>query len=292
MKKKRYFKSVQADLKSHNKGKDSYVQYAVGELFKAEDSSKPVKLATNSVIHFYDTFEAALNHNSYGEKSVVEVKPLPGETTVQDRNKCGSRYLEFVRKIPKATIERYTRWVKYVESRQDILDNHKLDLIRELQTRHPELILCGSAAVFLLTGKVYERNSKHPVHDLDFITPYYIRIEGDPEVKLDSAYKELDIFDDEGNETAKLGVLKVSHRDKWGSGNDFDEVVYVNNVPVDLAVNPSNKYEYVTFRGFRYKVASLASILEAKLKYANQGNSKHMQDINDLINLPKVFDIV
>ena len=171
------------------------------------------------------------------------------------------------------------------------MDNLKLPLIQELQTRYPELILCGSAAVFLHTGKIYERNVGSAIHDLDFVLPYYIRIEGDDEYKLSKVYEKLEEFDEEGVETAKHKALKVSKRDKWGSGNDFDEVVYVNNVPCDIAVNPHNKYEYVTFQGFRYKVASLPSILAAKLKYADQGNQKHWQDIEDLINLPQTFKV-
>lgn len=226
------------------------------------------------------------------EDRYCEIKVLPGQPIISDNyGQLGSPYIEVIREIPKNVVERYKKFTLHLLRRQSILDNHKLPLIQELQKRYPELILCGSAAVFLHTGKVYSRNENCGIHDLDFVVPYYIKIEGDSEKELSLIYDTLEEFDESGVATAVEGKLKVSKTDKWGSGNDFDECIYVNNVPCDLAINPHQKFEYITFRGFRYKVATLASILEHKLKYANQGNGKHMQDIQDLINLPTTFKI-
>lgn len=283
--KNRYFKGFDSELKCRG------MQYTIGQIHSAQDTSKPAKVCTNTALHFCDNLDYIPYRGSTDRICIVEPYSSPVDC---DGTNYGASLLRVIRELPKETIDRYKKFCKYLKRNEDIISNHKLTLIQELQKRYPQLILCGSAAVFLHTGKVYERNEKSPIHDLDFVTPYYIRIEGDEEHKLSKAYEKLweDVgFDDEGEETAKLGVLKVSSRDKWGSGNDFDECVYVNNVPVDVAVKPEQKYEWITFRGFRYKVATLTSILEAKLKYANNGQGKHAQDIQDLIKLPVVVKI-
>lgn len=293
--KKRYFKGFDSELKCLD------MQFQIGGIHSAKNTTGTPAICTDKVIHFCTNIKDVHKYysilNERDTNRLCEVRPIPGHEIVSDScgDKFGCRHIEVLREIPKETVKRYARFTKYLQSRQVILDNHKLPMIQELQRRYPQLILCGSAAVFLHTGKVYDRNSNSAIHDLDFVSPYYIRLEGDDEHKLSETFNKLwedDYgFDEGGVETAKHNTLKVSNRDKWGSGNDFDECVYINNVPVDIAVNPAQKYEYITFQGFRYKVATLSSILEAKLRYANQGNAKHSQDIMDLIKLPQVFKI-
>lgn len=287
--KKRYFKAFDKDFKCRG------VQFEVGKVQSAEDTSKPCKVQSNTAIHFVEDLRSLpSDYRSNGTSRYGIIEPIGEVVSEQYSANKGSHHIKVVREISKKTLDRYISFVRYIQRNEDVFRNHKLDLIKLLQTRHPELILCGSAAVFLHTGKVYQRNKNSSIHDLDFVTPYYIRIEGDSEADLNKVYDKLneeDGFDQDGIGRAKEGVIKVSNRDKWGSGNDFDECVYVNDVPCDLAVNPHQKYEYITFRGFRFKVATLASILEAKLRYATQGAQKHNQDIMDLITIKDTITI-
>lgn len=285
---KRFFKGFTPELKTHSYNQQ---QYAIGEIFKAGDTSKKPATCSNSVIHFCDSLAKTFSYYSRnGKHRFCEVKVLPGQPIVSDGNdKLGSPYIEIVREIPGPVVDRYHRFVTRLQAREAILKNHRLDLIKTLQSRYPELILCGSAAVFLHTGKVYARNEHSKIHDLDFVVPYYIKIEGEGVKKKtitpETIYENVTEYAKTLRKTQTLN-LSVSKTDKWGSGNDFDECIYVNNVPCDLAINPHQKFEYITFQGFRFKVATLPSILEHKLKYANQGSNKHMQDIQDLIDLP------
>lgn len=158
---------------------------------------------------------------------------------------------------------------KAKELKQEALKRmpHNLNLwaVKELQTKYPMSHVGGSAAMFL-HGVRLERWGKTQSSDLDIIFPYYVLIEGQTSTK-----------DDEN----EIEVRKATK-----SGNDFDECfLYTSGketVKIDIRVDPKQQYEIIEYEGFKYKVSKLETILAAKLKYAMNGQTKHMNDIYEI----------
>ena len=94
-------------------------------------------------------------------------------------------------------------------------------------------------------------------------------------------------FDEEINDDDELGV---EYKDAKKSGNDFDEtfVIYgdFGSVKIDYRIDPHQRYEIIEYKGFKYKVSPLMTIMDAKMKYAMNGQRKHAEDIKEMI-LPK-----
>lgn len=96
--------------------------------------------------------------------------------------------------------------------------------------------------------------------DFDIVSPYFILPEGE-------------IM---GKEIEYNGSLK--------SSNDFDEVFFIDDVKVDLRIDPKQRYEIIKYKDFNFKVSNLFTILEAKLKYAKlPKGEKHAKDIVEMI---------
>lgn len=130
-----------------------------------------------------------------------------------------------------------------------------LDKVRILQLRYPNLIISGSVALFLHGCRIdrWTKNLDKP--DLDIIIPYYYSIEG-PGIVLGTGY---------------------------GSGNDFQHFYTYDDIKVDVRISNLQMYETVAYNGFKYKVGNLFDILEAKIRYGRQNNSKHITDIYDIV---------
>ena len=87
--------------------------------------------------------------------------------------------------------------------------------------------------------------------------------------------------------------IEESEEDNKSDGNDFDSTFYIScrgwgGTKVDLRIDPHQKYETITYKGEKYKVALMIDVIEAKARYARQkGGQKHLQDLTELMSQNK-----
>lgn len=128
-----------------------------------------------------------------------------------------------------------------------------LNVLTGLINANPYTIISGSVGLFI-RGLCLDRSEDA---DLDIIVPFYFDYSTDKSVQF----------------------LKPS-------GNDFDYCVQINGVQVDIKIDPFARYEAVKFEGREIKCAPLASIIEAKCKYAlKQSGGKHQEDLKELLGI-------
>lgn len=152
-------------------------------------------------------------------------------------------------------------------SRDDSVYN--LELIQHLQMSNPLLILGGSTALYLYGCKIQRHGTINPP-DLDLVLPYFNILNYD---------------------LSKYQVIGGDGR--LSSGSDFVEkgsiapLVFDLSKPetiikFDLRIDPYNKFRIIDYKGFKYKVCELETILEAKIRY---NNPKHKQDLRDMLGI-------
>lgn len=137
-----------------------------------------------------------------------------------------------------------------------------LELVKELQIKNPTLIIVGSASLFL-NGIVLDRYYNND-SDLDFIIPYYIPLESNEKITISE--------------------------DEPLSGNSFDLTTTISyngkSIKADILINPKQRWEYIEYKGFKYKVGDIISTWKAKLDYALQkgeSSTKHRNDFYEAI---------
>lgn len=166
---------------------------------------------------------------------------------LDDKDKSITKQFKFIRQLSKAEINDFLK--KHAFEKQ-------LSVVRELQKEYPVQV-CGSTALFLHGIWLNRWFTDYDNRDIDLVVPYYM------------------IFDKSENTSNKK------------SGNDFDYTLSIDDIKCDIKIDPKSRYTIVEYEGFKYRVADIYSTIEAKLKYAQQGNEKHMDDINEIFRLHK-----
>jgi hypothetical protein len=133
----------------------------------------------------------------------------------------------------------------------------KLPTVRKLQEVNPNLIIGGSISLYL-QGVRLERFKNGDI-DYDITLPYYQLLE------------------------VKDGISIKKGEDR-PSGSDYGETILIDNVKADLRVDPSQKYQIIDYKGFKYKIVPLETIIKAKAEYAlTKWGLKHKNDILEMI---------
>jgi hypothetical protein len=244
------YKGFDKDLKCRGE------QFQVGEIYSKNVELKTPKLCTGDGYHYCNKLEDVYNHytNKYGENRFCEIQVLGAFT--DDADKSITTSFKILRELTKqdlmlADLEKNTERME---------QNLQLEILQEIQERYPMFHVGGSAGLFL-HGARLDRWTKGNGSDLDLISPYFILVE-----------------DPEGEE----GV--VQQRDAKASGNDFDETFLYESTKVDYKIDPKQRYEYIEYKGFKYKVSPLFTILEAKMRYALNNQKKHKDDLVELMS--------
>lgn len=136
----------------------------------------------------------------------------------------------------------------------------QINIYKSIQEKLINCHVGGSLGLFL-HGVRLNRFSKTG-SDLDIVMPYFSLFESCPDLTID-------------------------YKDAKASGNDFDQTFLCQTknsgwIKVDVRIDPKQAYEIIEFQGFKYKVSKLETILAAKMKYALNGQSKHMNDIYEI----------
>jgi hypothetical protein len=242
------YKGFDKDLKCRE------VQFTVGDIASKPYIEKP-RLCTGDGFHYCKQLREVFAHYGLdGLNRYCEIEVLGGFT--ESKDKCITTSFRIIRELSKKEVEK----VIADEKDHKIGDRLNLETIKELQERYPIFHVGGSAGLFLHGIRLKRWEKANTSSDLDLIAPYYILVE-----------------DPEGD------VGMVEHLDAKASANDFDETFLYDGVKVDLRIDPKQRYEYITYQGFRYKVSNLFTILEAKMRYALNGQGKHKADLMEMM---------
>lgn len=231
-------------------------QFQVGEIYSKNVDLKTPKLCTSDGYHYCNKLQDVYNHysNVYGENRFCEIQVLGAFT--DDSDKSITTSFRILRELSKhdlmlADLEKNTERME---------KNLQLETLKEIQERYPMFHVGGSVGLFL-HGARLKRWASRDSSDLDLVSPYFVLVE-----------------DPEGEEDV------VSQLDAKASGNDFDETFLYDGVKVDYKIDPKQRYEYIEYKGFKYKVSPLFIILEAKMRYALNGQRKHKDDLTELMS--------
>jgi hypothetical protein len=248
-------------MKLAYKGFDKYLrcrgeQFVIGEIYSKNVELKTPKLCSGDGYHYCDKLEDVYKH--YSERNngnrFCEIQVLGAFT--DDRDKSITTSFKILRELTKHDLI-----MSNLEKNTERMENNlHLETIQKIQQRYPMFHVGGSAGLFLHGARLNRWIDKNN-SDLDLISPYFILVE-----------------DPEGEE----GV--VQQLDAKTSGNDFDETFLYDGVKVDYKIDPKQRYEYIEYKGFKYKVNPLFTILEAKMRYALSNQKKHKDDLVELIS--------
>jgi hypothetical protein len=144
------------------------------------------------------------------------------------------------------------------EAQEERLDTMmKLSTVRKLQEANPNLIIGGSISLYL-QGVRLERFKNGNI-DYDITLPYYQTLE------------------------EKDGITIKEGEDR-PSGSDYKETFLIDDVKADLRIDPLQKYQIIEYKGFKYKIVPLETIIKAKSEYAlTKWGLKHKQDLKEMI---------
>lgn len=188
--------------------------------------------------------------------AVVEIlgKELKGS------DKACTDKIRIVRQLSEEEIDK----ILLLEEEEKV-DNEvfKLNIVRALQSRL-NMYIGGSTALYLY-GLVLDKNKDS---DLDLVMPYYQGMQ--------------DIV------AKKDFIEEVEEFSGKKSGNDYDLTFAITTkegafAKLDIRIDPKQSYELIVYKGFTYKVCKLMDILEAKCRYAKEGDTKHLKDIKSLL---------
>jgi hypothetical protein len=263
--------------KGFNKGlKCRGFQYKEGETFTHKGN---ISLCTKG-FHFCEKISDVFNfYKKNFETHEYAIVEALGEIK-KTNDKCVTDVLKIVRVLTPQEVLKIELNEKKEYYENDIFC---LDVLRELQKKYV-FSIGGSCALFL-QNIILDRRSNEI--DFDIIMPYYQKIVADP----DST---------DGSDDDRL-IDEVEEFDAKSSGNDFSRTYCLTTkdgrfLKLDVRIKPEQPYEVVKYNEHNYKVCDILTILEAKIRYAIDGNKKHKRDIMNMLNFPnkkdtKTFDI-
>lgn len=250
---KKGFKGFDKDLKCSGLGGSEKTQYEIGKVYYKDNKENP-KLCSTDGYHYCNTLKQVFKHypNSNGNR-FCEIEILGHHTDSPE--KSITTCFRIVREITPEELAT----LRKKEEEEEIDANFNLEEIRFLQQQNPYCHVGGSTALYL-RGVRLKRFSKGGTKDIDLTCPFFFQ------------WSKTDDFD-------------IDYKGAKASGNDFDETFILNSVKVDVRIDNRQKYDIVEHNGFKYKISTVETILEAKLRYALNGQSKHKEDIYEMIGL-------
>lgn len=272
------YKGLNPEMKSTlGWGKNSET-YELGQIYSKENKKNPV-LCSSDGYHYCNELEDVFSHYPRnGKNRFFKIEVLGNFTDDRDYEK--KSITTSFRLLEELDENFFKEWDAKADERKAIRDerrmikNLKLSAVKAIQTKYPTFHVGGSIGLFL-HGIRLKRWTNKASSDIDMVAPYYILPEFNDE------NEKVDDDDDE---------LFCEYLDAKASGNDFDETFTISGefgtVKVDYRIDPAQRYEIVEFQGFKYKVSPLLTIVNAKMKYAMEGQKKHAEDLKEMM-LPK-----
>lgn len=224
--------------------------------------NKYLELCSKDVFHYCNNLQDVNTFYTFtGQGNRFFKIQILGAWTDANDKKSGTTSFRILEELTGANLEK-----ELLIGKRDSLDQRLgLEELRNLQKVFPTLIIGGSVSLYL-RGYYLKRFSNWD-GDYDLSAPYWIDL---------SEYYGVEDSDEDKSD-----------------GNDFDDTFYINNATscnrkIDLCVDPHQKYETITYKGEKYKVALIIDVIEAKARYARQkGGQKHLQDLTELMSQNK-----
>lgn len=232
-------------------------QYEVGEEYTWEPTGyhKEISLC-NRGFHFSSCLKDVFIYYAHNHShEFCEVEALGKVLTGNDKS-CTDK-IRIIRKLSAEEVQKIVEKEKNEENDKKV---YCLDVLHHLQRQY-EFSIGGSVALYL---KGYDLARKKGSIDFDVIAPYYQKI------LPDNVIEGAEEFD------AKT------------SGNDFSITYAITTkdgrfLKLDIRFNNTQRYDITEYKGRKYKTSDLFTILEAKTRYAKEGNKKHQEDILKLL---------
>lgn len=230
-------------------------QYKIGETFTYDKSL----WICNRGFHCCHKLKDVFKYYSNNKKNVFGIVEILGKE-VKDSDKIATDKIRIVRLLSDEEISEIIKKEEEVFNETEVFN---LDVVRDLQSKF-NMFLGGSTALFI-QGIVLER--KKGECDLDIILPYYQNLE----------------------ELTKTDTIdEIVEFDGKSSSNDFHKTYGISTsdgrfIKADVRVKPEQPYTTFKKGDFEYKVCDPLIILEAKMRYALDGNKKHRNDLESLI---------
>lgn len=281
------------------KGTDSNMsckgeRFRVGQIYEKKPMYSKPRLCTADGYHYCNTLEEVYHHYANKNGNRFFLIEVLGDYT-EDKTKAITTSIKFLMEINDQNREQVDAYIAEYEKVRDeelkrakeiqdaikkkeaekfevkrkneerMAANFEFDLIRELQEKYPTSSIGGSAALFLHGVRLNRWTSDKNI-DLDIILPYYQLLEGwDKDIVVE-----------------ELNVKK--------SGNDFDFGFSITDCrnnetifkKIDIKIDPKQRYTFIEYKEFRYKVNLIEVILEAKARYAMEGDGKHQRDLKEM----------
>jgi len=248
------FKGLDENMSSGVGGAKKEI-FELGKVYYKDNIENP-KLCSTDGYHFCETLsDCFIHYSNNGKNRFFNIEVLGNFTHNKQEKKSITTAFRLVSEISK---EDLAKFLKQKEDKE-LEENFNLAEVRFLQEQNPYAHIGGSVALWL-HGLSLKRWGKGSSSDLDLVVPFFFQ----------------------WNKTAEFDI---DYKDAKSSGNDFDDTFILNSVKVDVKIDNTQRYEIIERNGFKYKVSSLETILEAKLRYAMNGQSKHKEDIRELLGL-------
>jgi hypothetical protein len=248
------FKGFDKDLKCRS------FQYVEGETYTMEESR--ISLCSRGFHFCYRMKDVFQFYRNDGKNQFAIVEPLG--KILKGSDKAVTNQIRIVKILSPSDLDKFL-----MKEDSEYYENEVfvLDVVQELQKKF-NLSVGGSVALFI-QGLMLKRESNQV--DLDIILPYYQRLNLDNSNDDESCIEEIEEFGGKA------------------SGNDFSQTYGLSTkdgrfIKMDVRVRPEQKYEVVNYNGFEYKVCDILTILEAKMRYAIEGDKKHREDLYKLLN--------
>lgn len=249
--------------------------YEIDKVYGKENKEKP-RLCTSDGYHYCNDLEDVFHHYPRnGKNRFFKIEVLGNYT--DDRDYERKSITTSFRIIEELNEDFFKEWDSKADERKEIRDvrrmetNLKLEAVKMIQTKYPTFHVGGSIGLFL-HGIRLKRWTEKTSSDIDMVSPYFVL----PEFNTENE-------DDEDE-------MDIDYIEAKASGNDFNDTLLIHGdfgtVKMDYRIDPHQRYEIVEYKGFRYKVSPLLTIMDAKMKYAMNGQTKHAKDIKEML-LPK-----
>lgn len=241
------YKGFNKELQTYNK-----FQYVVGETYtKPQPKDKP-NTCTSDGYHFCDNLQDVFKWFPSGADNRYCIVEILGATT-EDSDKGITTSMRIHEEITGDRLKELS------DRHKDLYLANSLGLktVRKLQEQFPLIQITGSLALFFHGIRLNRWEEGH-TGDLDLVIPFYHQIESD----------NLEVEDGEQEDRSDTC--------------DFKQVIIIDGLKTDIRIDAHQRYEMIEFDGFRYRVSILEHIMEAKFRYALQGNQKHKSDVYEI----------
>lgn len=238
-------------------------QYEVGKVYKKEDPGRPLKTCSTDGYHFCINLQEVNEWYSFNNiNNSFGVIEYGDNFTRESKNKCISTQIKILELIPRDKISKAK------------LTSFPFELIQSIYEQIPTAIIGGSVGLALQgyilprLSDIWSKPRSYSLGcDLDILLPYNVE------------------FDLEMQKSPNITHCSQDRKRPQSSdfGRQYNLSTTTMSINVDIKIDPEARYTHVKHEGHLYRVVPHYQILQYKAMYADRGNTKHQEDIDQLL---------